>query len=726
MKKLYLLHIILLLGSNISFAQIQQIELIFSSLTGNQYAQFNKVHILNKSKNCDTTLFYPDTVLIVDVNQALPENYNNFENQFHVFQNYPNPFHKKTDIITFLPQKDLLKIMIYDFMGRLIFLYEKVHEAGNHLFTFTGTTERTYILKAVCSSGIKSIVLSSTNTKKDQIPSLSYKGNKGNEPIEKDVSIKNAFVFYYGDELLYTCYKNSTTSVLMDKPIANKSYTFNFGLNVQCPGMSTIEYGGQEYNTVQIYNQCWLKENLNYDLENSWCYGNEEENCNEFGRLYDWESAIHACPQGWHLATDEEWKILEGAIDSQYGIGDPIWDQTGYRGFDVGFKLKSQNNWNGSNTSGFTVLPGGYRNQSGYFYELWTTASIWTASPSSSMAFYRILNGQLNSNGRGESTRTSGKSVRCFKNNDLGTLPILNTGIIVSVTDTSAEVHGEIVDFGTSFINEYGHCWSTNPDLTIHDFKTVFYDSSGNDILSTLNNLAPSTTYFVKVYAITESGISFGDSLIITTEPGMFGSPCPGLDTIEYAGHVYHTVQIGEQCWLQENLNVGLIINSTIDQTDNQIIEKYCFNNEPAYCDTYGGLYQWNEMMQYETDLQGICPDGWHIPDYDDWCHVTQYIDPTVDCSANGVTGTDVGERMKSVTFWYSGWAGSDRYGFKAQPGGALKQEKFIELKSSAQFWSATWYNVNNAWTREYTLTKKMYRRIQDHDDAIGIRCLKD
>ena len=65
-------------------------------------------------------------------------------------------------------------------------------------------------------------------------------------------------------------------------------------------------------------------------------------------------------------------------------------------------------------------------------------------------------------------------------------------------------------------------------------------------------------------------------------------------------------------------------------------------------------------------------------------------------------------------------------YYLLVQPAGALKQEKFIELKSSAQFWSATGYNVNIAWAREYTLTKKMYRRIQDHDDAIGVRCLKD
>jgi len=51
------------------------------------------------------------------------------------------------------------------------------------------------------------------------------------------------------------------------------------------------------------------------------------------------------CPPGWHLPTDEEWKVLEGAVDSQYGIGDPEWDNYYYRGFDAGTNLKSISGW---------------------------------------------------------------------------------------------------------------------------------------------------------------------------------------------------------------------------------------------------------------------------------------------------------------------------------------------------------------------------------------------
>ena len=92
-------------------------------------------------------------------------------------------------------------------------------------------------------------------------------------------------------------------------------------------------------------------------------------------------------------------------------------------------------------------------------------------------------------------------------------------------------------------------------------------------------------------------------------------------DEIRYEGKTYHTVLIGTQCWMKVNLNVGTMIDGpsispTGKQTNNQIIEKYCYDNDTANCSTYGGLYEWNEAMQYVTTpgARGICPEGWHIP----------------------------------------------------------------------------------------------------------------
>ncbi len=91
---------------------------------------------------------------------------------------------------------------------------------------------------------------------------------------------------------------------------------------------------------------------------------------------------------------------------------------------------------------------------------------------------------------------------------------------------------------------------------------------------------------------------------------------CPGIPTVLYEGKIYNTVLIGTQCWLRENLNVGTRIDGALEQTSGNGIEKYCYDNLEANCTTYGGLYQWNEAMQYVTNesAKGICPTGWHIP----------------------------------------------------------------------------------------------------------------
>jgi uncharacterized protein (TIGR02145 family) len=76
-------------------------------------------------------------------------------------------------------------------------------------------------------------------------------------------------------------------------------------------------------------------------------------------------------------------------------------------------------------------------------------------------------------------------------------------------------------------------------------------------------------------------------------------NPCPGTPTVEYAGKTYNTVQIGSQCWLKENLDVGTMIPGSLEQKNNGTIEKYCYNDSIENCTTYGGLYQWAEAMEY-------------------------------------------------------------------------------------------------------------------------------
>ncbi len=95
-----------------------------------------------------------------------------------------------------------------------------------------------------------------------------------------------------------------------------------------------------------------------------------------------------------------------------------------------------------------------------------------------------------------------------------------------------------------------------------------------------------------------------------------------GRDQVQDAdGNLYDTVQIGTQCWMAENLNVGTMVSESTDMTNNTVIEKYCYGNDPNICMSDGVLYQWGEVMKYSTEqgAQGICPDGWHVPTEAEW-----------------------------------------------------------------------------------------------------------
>src|SRR5664280_597345 len=150
---------------------------------------------------------------------------------------------------------------------------------------------------------------------------------------------------------------------------------------------------------------------------------------------------------------------------------------------------------------------------------------------------------------------------------------------------------------------------------------------------------------------------------------------------------------IGNQCWLKENLDIGVMIDSLQNQTNNVTIEKYCYNNNPANCTTYGGLYQWNEAMQYVTTekAKGICPTGWHIPKNAEY----QTLATTVSNNSN---------TLKAVGQGTGNGAGTNTSGFSAllAPDRELGGD-FGGLGFSTSFWSSTEYNATNAYYRHLT-----------------------
>ena len=183
------------------------------------------------------------------------------------------------------------------------------------------------------------------------------------------------------------------------------------------PG-SHLNYGGQMYRTVEIGGKTWMAQNLNYQppAGNSWCYANADSNCTKYGRLYDWNTAMSACPAGWKLPNNADWDNLMAAVGGAA---------------TAGTKLKSKTGWNtggsyiaGTDEYGFSALPGGYRWNDGSFdhvgnYGFWWSATEFTTEfdVSNANAYVRSM-GYLMENVHtlwlGNKDR--GYSVRCLMN----------------------------------------------------------------------------------------------------------------------------------------------------------------------------------------------------------------------------------------------------------------------------------------------------------------------
>lgn len=212
----------------------------------------------------------------------------------------------------------------------------------------------------------------------------------------------------------------------------------------------SVLFGEYAYQTVQIGAQCWFQENLRTthyangdpipsDLSGSdwvstssgaWAvYGegdspcfqgcDEEQNLEIHGRLYNGHAVADSrglCPSGWHVPLDGEWMLLEMFL----GMSESDANGISWRGFSQGTKMKSSPtdtpSWNGTNTSGFSSLPSGYRFETGEFFNESGYGYWWSASPfEETFAWFRMLNSANGGVYRSNNSRQLGFSVRCVR-----------------------------------------------------------------------------------------------------------------------------------------------------------------------------------------------------------------------------------------------------------------------------------------------------------------------
>ncbi len=290
----------------------------------------------------------------------------------------------------------------------------------------------------------------------------------------------------------------------------------------------------------------------------------------------------------------------------------------------------------------------------------------------------------------------SGNTVICIV--DLSGKIVCQISLVLSTGSHSFRISG--ISRGMYFVKITGINYNYSTKLIS---QSNLQSTARIEYVSSVKN--PASNQLKNITATIDMPYTDGDQLLYTGSSGIYSTIVTDVPisskTITFNfvactdndGNNYTTVQIGTgksgiQTWMAENLNIGVRINGILEQADNGIIEKYCYNDSVNNCNTYGGLYQWNEMMQYviTEGVKGICPSGWHLPNDAEWTALTDFL----------VGDSIAGGKMKEAgtAHWLSpNYGATNSSGFTALPGGHRYYGgygHFEGLTQDATFWSST------------------------------------
>jgi uncharacterized protein (TIGR02145 family) len=322
----------------------------------------------------------------------------------------------------------------------------------------------------------------------------------------------------------------------------------------------------------------------------------------------------------------------------------------------------------------------------------------------------------------------------CEKDDDNGqeNVTILSTIEVTEITVNTATSGGNITDDGGTTVIARGVCWSTNKNPTIDDNKTE--DGTGvGSFTSSIKKLEPNTTYYVRAYATNSANTGYGSVISFTTQES-------GVTDID--GNTYETVTIGDQTWMAENLKVthyadGTSIPLVTDNTEwanlgnNETDKAYCYykNNVNGEADIYGVLYTYAAATNGDnsgSNVQGVCPDGWHLPSSEEWTQLTDYLEGE---NVAGGKLKEIGTIEAGTGLWFDpNSLATNETGFSALPGGARDGNgAFSAVGSNGYWWSATEYSPSNAYFR-VMLFDCSYVTWRHYNKGLGlsVRCVRD
>ena len=310
---------------------------------------------------------------------------------------------------------------------------------------------------------------------------------------------------------------------------------------------------------------------------------------------------------------------------------------------------------------------------------------------------------------------------------------------VTNITEHTAMCGGEVLTDGGMPIIERGLCWSTSHNPTTNDSHTMDGAGTGS-FTSILTGLAAGTTFYVRAYAVNSVGTAYSGEISFTTVT----DACQGITTVtDIDGNVYNTVSIGNQCWMKENLRTTKYANGTAityGGSNTSTTVAYYYSLSGNYY--YGKLYNWKAMMggasssaANPSGVQGVCPDGWHVPSDAEWNQLTDYVSSQSQyCCSNNTEY--IAKALASTSGWVTHTAtcavgdtpsDNNATGFSALPAGNRHTGYYTSSGYGALFWSATEASDTHAYILALNYTNPLVWR--DSDNKYGgysVRCVRD
>jgi uncharacterized protein (TIGR02145 family) len=299
-------------------------------------------------------------------------------------------------------------------------------------------------------------------------------------------------------------------------------------------------------------------------------------------------------------------------------------------------------------------------------------------------------------------------------------VPVLSTAEVTQITGVWMTSGGNITSDGGATVTSRGIYWSTNPDQT-NDLNITLDGSGTGNFTSNMSGLAGSTKYYVRAYATNSFGTAFGNQLSFTTR----------ITDVE--GNEYHSIIIGTQTWMAENLKVTHLNDGSAINLITSDLEWYTAKSS-AYSWYYNIVPVGGDnspLYNYFTVNTGkLCPEGWSIPSDGQWKTLEMFLGMS-QAEADMIywRGEGTSTLLKAVDGWYVLNGIQDMYGFKALPAGIRHGATggFEGYNDEASWWSSSAYDDSKAWYRSITSGEStVYRGNQFNQSGFSVRCIRN